>query len=269
MLTKYDFFNWLGLLSKDDPDAMIDIVPCRAEDVGILLYLPVEDIAWNRDQNLDQPWEPGNFRIIDIDDGYYGCNGTVGASPIQIWEKRQGMIPAINGHHPTCIVQPASSSELIHASKQVIWIVPPGYCNAMNDSLDQDRAQKPENLIQLPSALVDDFRKNKFTIDIVRQNRLITFPGISPEAETLLKSCSFTLEERNGSFLRAHFRLCLWLHCLAGNILPEYEGQIEERMESIKCSDGARVDQVDGYRITSMVTVPSYERVGACAEPVD
>ncbi|KAI3611479.1 hypothetical protein WG66_002233 [Moniliophthora roreri] len=125
----------------------------------------------------------------------------------------------------------------------VAWIVPPDYCNALNGNLDQDRVQKPENLIQLPSALVDDFKKNKFAIDVVRQNRLVTFPGISPETDILLRSYTFTLYSSNVPFLRTHFRLCLRLHCLAGDIFPEYEAQVDDRLESIDTSSGYGVHQ--------------------------
>ncbi|ESK89585.1 hypothetical protein Moror_8656 [Moniliophthora roreri MCA 2997] len=217
----------LNTKRKDDPDATIDIVPCGIEDGGILRYRPVEDIAWNRNQDLDQPWEPGNFRLIDESGGYYGCADS----------------PVINDHNSTCIIQPPHPSEPTHASKHVAWIVPPDYCNALNGNLDQDRVQKPENLIQLPSALVDDFKKNKFAIDVVRQNRLVTFPGISPETDILLRSYTFTLYSSNVPFLRTHFRLCLRLHCLAGDIFPEYEAQVDDRLESIDTSSGYGVHQ--------------------------
>jgi hypothetical protein len=59
----------------------------------------------------------------------------------------------------------------------------------------------------------------------------------------LLSNCSLELDCRNVPLLRAHFRLSLWVHCTHGDILAEYEDQIEERVEMMETEK--QIMQVD------------------------
>ncbi|KAF9261262.1 hypothetical protein L218DRAFT_961739, partial [Marasmius fiardii PR-910] len=64
----------------------------------------------------------------------------------------------------------------------------------------------PENMITLPTALVDDFYSNKFGFDL-QMNKFITFPGISDTAKSLLKNCSlqFASDLNSHMYMLAHF----------------------------------------------------------------
>ncbi|KAK7051374.1 hypothetical protein VNI00_004874 [Paramarasmius palmivorus] len=237
-------FKWLGLMVVSDPSATSDIQPCEVEDKDLLSYIPVKElgpVAWDT-MDLNQPWKPGNYRLaMSHLGGYYGTDRGMGT--IADWERRHGTIPLITGHQPTCAIHPQETSPIL----KTIWIVPPNCYKVLGCDLLNPKCQSyPENLILLPSTLIDDFKENNFTIDVLRDNRIITFPTISSESEALLNSCSLRVDDANIRFLQVHLKISLWQHCMHGDIHAEYLEEIEERIEMIE--EGARPvveDQLD------------------------
>ncbi|KAK7016178.1 hypothetical protein VNI00_018979 [Paramarasmius palmivorus] len=217
-LTTAEVFKWLGLLIHNNPDARVEVVPCEVKDIGILSYLPVKDKpeTWDNklgtDSDLEQLWKPGNFRLVDPDPyGHYGGLSAAGAKTIEQWEQKLGSYITLN--------RPLDSHSTV-----------------------------PQNTITLPSTLVNEFKRNNFTVDIFRKNRIITFPKISAESEAFLDACSLTLEPSNIPFVQTHFRLCLWVHCLDGNVYPEYAAEIDERVELIE-EEGVTMDDNDPLNV--------------------
>ncbi|KAK7051409.1 hypothetical protein VNI00_004909 [Paramarasmius palmivorus] len=136
-----------------------------------------------------------------------------------------------------------------------MWISGAAAANThqLNSTLKPRLSENPDNLIQIPNSLAEAFKRNQFTIDVLvgllhsgrlssiplnflcqNQNRIITFPGISAESKALLGSCTFNSEQSNRQYLQAHFRLSLWVHCLDGDVYPEYEGWIDQRTDAIE-----------------------------------
>ena len=78
--------------------------------------------------------------------------------------------------------------------------------------------------------------------------RFITFPTISPEAESLVQNATLQIADAaQTSFLEKHFSLCLEVHCERGDLNIQYDRsalatRLEEWEESIPDFDADTLD---------------------------
>jgi len=131
-----------------------------------------------------------------------------------------------------CLITGSSSND---AEIGVSWIFPPAWAQWLTHphySEDPSAISNPSNAMLMRKDLIAAFHDNAFGIDVDDGYRLVLFRDIGPAGELLTGSNSQAYFCRPGSkvqstgpdnyFLREHFKHCLRVHLLHGDITDDY-----------------------------------------------
>ncbi|KAF9029040.1 hypothetical protein BDZ89DRAFT_1133298 [Hymenopellis radicata] len=165
-------------------------------------------VEWSRSAN----WEIGNYALKNI--GFDEIFFTGG--PPSTTKERARYIE----NQPNATSGPTSTN----SADSLVFVISPDVSHPREVTcidIDGDLATA-NNYISMPSPLKDDFTKNNFGWDVDRSS-VVTFPGLSTESQSLLAQCSLRMANpESAKFLLNHFRVCLQVHCLYGDVHNEY-----------------------------------------------
>ncbi|KAG7086716.1 hypothetical protein E1B28_002652 [Marasmius oreades] len=204
-LGRADVARWLSILVNGTITHPPEIYNCAIKEVDVLQYLPTKmaekPISWTEPKT----WAPGNYtletyRMFD----QYWTNTT--PETLQVWMSGKEVFPS-KDIKPVYTIEPVCSSN---------W--PADDTKRMQKSMSFP--MPIQNMIILPSLLVDDFYLNRFGFDI-QMGRFVTFPGIPPKTNSLLQATCLKTTSSSNVYMARHFRECLRVHCFFGDIRAE------------------------------------------------
>lgn len=128
---------------------------------------------------------------------------------------------------------------------QLCWIIPPVWANeccepsqTFSGWVDVVNACKvPENVVTLVQDLVEPFTNNKFGVDIDDKYRIVIFEDLQTtllQNDTQLPVSGDLSQCPRDDFLRDHFKCCLGVHFLGGDIEQDFPDDAQGLMDKAR-----------------------------------